>query len=388
MRGAPGDWAFILVAAGSGRRMGGEPKQFRGLGGRPLWSWSARLADELYAGGLIREAVAVFPPGNIPETPPGGACPLKKTEGGATRTESVINGLRATDADFVMIHDAARPFLSVRTCEELIRNTTETRGTVPLLGSVDSLKEVRGEKISVVPREKIFRTQTPQAFKRDTLLAVLEKCAGDASDEASLWLASSRELAAVPGDESNFKITTDFDWRTAVSLVNAESERRVGFGFDVHELVPGRKLILGGVEIDSPLGLLGHSDADIICHAAADALLGAAGETDIGTLFPASDERYKDADSTRILEEVLRLLREKEWRVIWIDVTLSAQVPRIGAFAQTIIDHLSNRFLCYDLKKKWSLKVKSGEYVGSVGRGECMTCHAVATIERAGRLSY
>lgn len=387
MREDPEDWAFILVAAGSGSRAGGGPKQFRELGGRPLWRWGARVAEELYGRGLIREAVAVFPPGNIPETPAGFACPLRKTEGGATRRESAIKGLRATDADFVMIHDAARPFLSVGTCEELIRNTTETRGAIPLLASVDSLKEVRGEKISVVSRDTIFRTQTPQAFKRDILLRVLEERADDASDEASLWLASSREIAAVPGDEGNFKITTDFDWRMALSLVNAAREQRVGFGFDVHELVPGRKLILGGTEIESPLGLLGHSDADIICHAAADALLGAAGERDIGTLFPASDERYKDADSTRILEAVLRLLLEKEWRVVWIDVTLTAQTPKIGPFVETIIDHLSRRFLCYDLERKWSLKVKSGEHVGSVGRGECMTCHAVATIERTSRLS-
>lgn len=381
-----GDWAFVLVAAGSGSRMGGEPKQFRKLGGRPLWTWSARVANELYGRGSIREMVAVFPRDGMPEAPVWLQCPLVKTTGGAVRTESVINGLRATSADFVMIHDAARPFLSFETCEALIGATTDSRGAIPLLGSVDSLKRVRDGTISVVPREDIFRTQTPQAFHRKTLLDILESSADGATDEASLWLDSARELSRVPGDEKNFKITTDFDWQVACSLVGETREQRVGFGYDVHELIPGRRLILGGVEVDSPLGLLGHSDADIVCHAMADALLGAAGEKDIGTLFPASDDRYKDADSTLLLEKVLGLLDEKRWQVVWIDVTLVAQIPRLGATIPIIMGHLSHRFESFDLGEKIGLKVKSGEHVGSVGRGECMTCHTVATIERVGRL--
>ncbi len=381
------DWAFVLVAAGSGSRMGGEPKQFRRLGDRSLWEWSARVAEGLYARGMIREVVAVFPADNIPETPGNLKCPLVRTAGGAARTGSVINGLRATDADYVMIHDAARPFLSTSLCEALIEKTTDSRGAIPLLGSVDSLKRVCGDKISVVPREEILRTQTPQAFHRANLLEVLEGDGAGATDEATLWLDSSRELVGVPGDEKNFKVTTDFDWQIARALVNAAREQRVGFGYDVHELVPGRRLILGGVEIDSPLGLLGHSDADIVCHAMADALLGAAGERDIGTLFPASDETYRDADSTRLLENVLSLLNERAWSVVWCDVTLVAQVPRLGTKVPEIMGHLSRRFGSFDLGGKIGLKVKSGEHVGSVGRGECMTCHAVATIERVSALS-
>jgi len=386
MTKAPDDWAFILVAAGSGSRIGGEPKQFRELGGRPVWTWSARVAASLRERGVIREVVAVFPPGMTPEIPPDLGCALIVAEGGSTRSESVINGLRAASADYVLIHDAARPFLSEDICAELILNTTEHCGAVPLLPSADSLKEFHGERITAIPRDLVFRTQTPQAFKRDVLLGVLEQSEGGASDEAALWLASSRELTRVAGDEQNFKITTNFDWRTARALAEPEWERRVGFGFDVHELVPGRRLILGGVEIDSPLGLLGHSDADIICHAASDALLGAAGEPDIGTLYPAGDERYKDSDSTELLAGVLSLLREKGWRVVWIDVTLAAQVPRMGPWIPEIISNLSRRFLCYDLEGKWNIKVKSGERVGSVGRGECMTAYAAATVERARRL--
>jgi 2-C-methyl-D-erythritol 4-phosphate cytidylyltransferase/2-C-methyl-D-erythritol 2,4-cyclodiphosphate synthase len=246
---------------------------------------------------------------------------------------------------------------------------------------VDSLKGVEGDVISVIPREGVFRTQTPQAFKRKPLLEVLRASVA-ATDEASVWLAASKELASVPGDEKNFKITTDFDWITARSLVDATREIRTGYGYDVHELVPGRKLVLGGLEIASPLGLLGHSDADVLCHAISDALLGAAGRGDIGTLFPASDERYRDIDSTLILERALKIISADRWTPVWVDAVLVAQVPRLGSIMPKVLGNLGRRFTVYKLMNKMNIKVKSGECVGGAGRGECMACHAVATIER------
>jgi 2-C-methyl-D-erythritol 4-phosphate cytidylyltransferase/2-C-methyl-D-erythritol 2,4-cyclodiphosphate synthase len=140
--------------------------------------------------------------------------------------------------------------------------------------------------------------------------------------------------------------------------------------------------VLGGVEIPSPLGLQGHSDADIICHALADALLGACGEGDIGTLFPASDERYKDARSTELLKQVMALLLERGWSVVWADVTLVAQIPRLGREMPGVADFLKAIIKAYCPLSGLSVKVKSGEGVGSVGRAECMTCYAAVTIER------
>jgi 2-C-methyl-D-erythritol 4-phosphate cytidylyltransferase/2-C-methyl-D-erythritol 2,4-cyclodiphosphate synthase len=262
----------------------------------------------------------------------------------------------------------------------LIETVSDETGAIPVLSSVDSLKMIDGS-IKAVPRDKIFRAQTPQAFKRTTLLEILDSCSG-ATDEATLWIGSGRKIICVPGSEKNFKVTTEFDWAIAKSLAEAGKTVKIGMGYDIHELVPGRKLILGGIEFHSELGLLGHSDADIICHAAADALLGASGEGDIGTLFPASDERYRNADSMELLKFVLNILAEKKWSVGNIDVTLVAQIPKIGDKIMKITDNLRKLFIGVFPYAELSVKVKSGEHVGSVGRAECMECFAAAVVER------
>lgn len=390
-------WSFVLVAAGSGSRMGGGkdralPKQFWILGGLPLWLWSARVAESLCLGGDIDELVVVFPQSfmdcdDFKACARGGKnfglkCNVKFTAGGASRADSVKRGLAAASSDFVLVHDAARPFLTDRICLDLIEAADFEKGAVPLLASVDSLKSIQGTSISAMDRASVYRTQTPQAFARERLAEAMESYAGEATDEASAWLFSSLELGRVGGDEANFKITTDYDWRLANSLICGMRESRTGFGYDVHELVPERPLVLGGVPLSSPMGLLGHSDADVICHAISDALLGAAGLGDIGTLFPASDEKYKGADSSLLLEQVLELIHEDGWRIAWLDATLIAQIPRLGDKIAEILDNLKMLFTRNGQQAKLSLKVKSGEHVGSVGRAECMICNAVATIER------
>jgi 2-C-methyl-D-erythritol 4-phosphate cytidylyltransferase/2-C-methyl-D-erythritol 2,4-cyclodiphosphate synthase len=280
-----------------------------------------------------------------------------------------------------MIHDAARPFLPALICERLMETVTEETGAVPLLESHDSLKMVDGE-INIIPREKIFRTQTPQAFKKNAILDVIDSSPCAAADEAALWIRAGKKLASVPGSSANFKITGDFDWLTARSIAESGRIARVGMGYDVHELVPGRKLVLGGLEIDAELGLLGHSDADIVCHAIADALLGAAGEGDIGTMFPASEERHKGADSMELLKTVLGLIAGKGWIVGDVDAVLSAQIPRLGDKIKQIVSNLTQMIRAFSPYAELSVKVKSGEGIGSVGRAECMQCHAVALLEK------
>jgi 2-C-methyl-D-erythritol 4-phosphate cytidylyltransferase/2-C-methyl-D-erythritol 2,4-cyclodiphosphate synthase len=375
-------WSFLLMAAGFGSRLGGAPKQFRTLGDKPMWLWGARAAERLHSRGLIDELVVVFPDGYESERVSNFKCPVKFTSGGMERTDSVLRGLEAASSEYVMIHDAARPFLDIGICEALMEKTSSDRGVVPLLPSIDSLKEIKDGSINAIPRESVFRTQTPQAFGREPLLRTLREAGGAATDEATIWLAASKELAWVPGDEKNFKITNDFDWFIAKSLVNDMHEVRTGFGYDIHELVTGRRLVLGGLEIPSPLGLLGHSDADVLCHAISDALLGASGLGDIGGHFPASDMQYKDIDSTIILEQVLEMLYCAGWSVNWIDIVLIAQVPRLNSVMPQVMNNFGRRFTVYDLMNKMNIKVKSGEYVGSTGRAECMECHVVATIER------
>lgn len=375
-------WTFILAAGGAGSRLGGTPKQFRLLGGRAVWTWSADIAEHLWQKGLIDELVVVMPERYAASSAWAGSCPVKFIAGGSERWESVQNGLAASSGRYVMIHDAARPFLDIHLCERLIESTVRVGAAMPVLQSQDSLKKIiDDDSVSVVKRDTIFRTQTPQCFERQRLCELIRSVSDVPTDEASVWIEAGDQIASVEGSEMAFKITTEFDWMTACALVNGR-ETRTGIGCDVHELVPGRRLVLGGVEIDCALGLLGHSDADVLTHAVSDALLGAAGLGDIGTLFPASDERYKDARSTDLLADVLSRLKHEGWSVVWVDAVLYAQVPRLGQSIPQIRTSLSDVMSSFGLADRISIKVKSGEYVGSVGRAQCMTCSAVATIER------
>lgn len=378
-------WSFLIVAGGSGSRLGGQPKQFRMLGGRPVWRWSALTAEELWRGGLISELVVVVPAERLDEIKAGISfgMPVIVAAGGSTRSESVMNGLKACSGSHVLVHDAARPFISSELCLLLMQEAERCGSAVPLLPATDSLKKISGADVVCVDRSEYYKTQTPQAFEKEPLIAAIEKYGFGGTDEAAAWLAAGHRLGHTPGAEANFKITTQFDWSVAAALASTAEERRVGHGFDVHRLVPGRRLVLAGVEIKGvPLGLLGHSDADLVTHTVMDALLGAAGEPDIGTIFPASDQQWKDADSTILLQKVVSLIRSKGWRIDWVDVTLEAQTPKLGHLVGEFRESLLRWLAEPDGAVNFNIKVKSGEGCGSVGRAECMVCHGVASLSR------
>ncbi|MDO5115698.1 MAG: 2-C-methyl-D-erythritol 2,4-cyclodiphosphate synthase [Synergistaceae bacterium] len=377
-------WSFLIAAGGSGSRLGGVPKQFRRLGGRAVWRWSFDLADSLRDKGKIADIVLVVPSGMEEEiAAEAEGKELIVVPGGLTRAGSVINGLKKCSGSHVLVHDGARPFISEDLCLRLMEAAEREKvGAIPLLPSADSLKRITGAKMECADRSIYFRTQTPQAFRKDELAAALAEKGEGGTDEASVWLAAGRPIVSVEGEEKNFKITTQFDWEMACALTGKDIEKRTGHGYDIHQLAEGRPLIIAGVEVAGEgFGLLGHSDADLVTHTVMDALLGAAGEPDIGTLFPASDEKWRGANSVALLHSVLEMLASKGWRVEWVDVTLNAQRPRLGHLVPLFIENM-NRELGAKGKKLFNMKVKSAEQCGSAGRGECMICHGVATISR------
>ncbi len=381
----PPTWSFLIVAGGSGSRMGGLPKQFRTLGGMPVWKWSAKIANSMYGTSDISELVIVVSDSYADRIAENCAftIPTKCVRGGKTRSESVMNGLKMCSGSHVLVHDAARPFLTKELCLKLMDKCLSVGAAVPLLESSDSLKCVDGETVTCIDRSKIYRTQTPQAFDRLLLLDALNSCDDTPTDDAYAWTLNGNTLGYIIGEENNFKITTRSDWDRAKYIAGGNRMQRTGHGFDIHKLVPNRKLILAGVEIkDSPVGLLGHSDADVICHTVMDAMLGAAGEPDIGTLFPASDIKWKDAVSTELLKYVVSLLHAKAWRIEWVDITLIAQTPRLGNMVESFKISLSKYIAEDDSERNVNIKIKSGEECGSVGRSECIVCHAVATLSK------
>lgn len=384
-------WSFLIAAGGSGSRLGGQPKQFRMLGSRPMWRWSFDVAERLCRAGIVEDIVLVVPDSlknNIAADV--SALGITLVSGGRTRGESIIRGLEQCRGRYVLAHDGARPFVTYGLCRRLVEAVDGMEcGAVPLLPSADSLKTVADEKIGCVDRSLYFRTQTPQAFPTGLLYSVLKSAGGGFTDEASAWSAAGKKLVAVEGEERNFKITTQFDWETACSLSDGYIERRTGHGYDIHQLKEGRKLIIAGVEVESGgFGLFGHSDADIVTHTVMDALLGAAGEPDIGTLFPASETKWSGADSIELLHIVLDLLASKGWRIEWIDVTLNAQRPRLGHMVPAFIEKLNEELTGSGGNRVFNMKVKSAEHCGSPGRGECMICHGVATISRVNVHEY
>ena len=367
--------AFVILAAGKGRRLGGRPKQFRLLGGKPVMGYSLDVAESLKAAGLVSEIVIVLPDGGKWELSV--PADVKIVTGGASRSMSVLAALKVCRAESVLLHDAARPFLSFDLCRRLLAARREDGGVIPLLPEVNALKRMEGDSMSAVDRDGLYITQTPQLFPRRALEELLQASDFSARDEAELWLQSGKVVSSVEGETMNFKITDEGDWQMARRLAEG-GEIRTGLGYDVHPLMPGRKLVLGGVVIPSRLGLDGHSDGDALCHACADAVLSAAGLPDIGTLYPASDEQYQDADSTELLGDVLGRIKAQGWRVHWLSAVVSAQTPRLAPWKEQIVASMEKLLE----GKTFSVTFKSGEAVGSAGRGEAFYVWAAATLRR------
>lgn len=386
-------YSFIIVAGGSGTRLGGIPKQFRKLGNIPVWLWSCKTALKLL-GDTLLDVVLVLPQAYLD------SCiedckklnlNIKCVAGGTERALSVKAGLLAAKGEYALIHDAARPFITTDLILRLINANINHETVIPLLPSSDALKHIENEKLTIIDRSKIYRTQTPQLVNKNMLLELLDKDP-TIRDEAEAMLANGYSVGYVIGDEMNFKITDEFDWLVAEKLTENHITKisRVGYGYDIHRLVKGKKLVLAGLEIPFDMGLLGHSDADLVTHAVCDALLGAAGLPDIGTLFPASDSLYKDINSIKLLRNCIQRVLNDGWSIEWIDSVLTTQVPRLGNLIQKMIDNINNVIIdelsiksnVSHSAKFFNLKVKSGEEAGSVGRGECMICHTVATLTK------
>lgn len=382
--------SFLLAAGGQGKRLGGITKQFRELQKRPLWLWSVMLCEKLFALDAIHECIVVIPLENDPDEfvtiTSMFSVPLKFVKGGITRRNSVLNGLHACNGDKVLIHDAARPFLSTRICRELIESTNPEEGAIPFLRVSDALKEQSESSclLKSINRERYILTQTPQSFYTNQIIDVLEHADENVKDEAEAWINEEKSLNLIQGDPLNFKITYEKDWDMAEYIALSKKELRTGIGYDIHPLIPGRPLILAGIHIpEFPLGLSGHSDADVVAHAVSDSILGAAGLPDIGILFPSDSQKYKDADSMKLLSIVINKVISIGWKIQWIDIVINAQKPVLAPFISQMkntVGSLIPQVTSGQLPV--NIKVKSGEKTGSVGNLECIKCFAVTTLLR------
>ena len=394
--------AAIIAAGGRGVRIGGDrPKQFLDLGDGT--SALERSLAAIAGCALVNEIVIALPSaaGEAEWLPPRHSTPIVCVTGGARRQDSVANALaRVSDAvDLIVIHDAARPFVTAALVERTIRAADEHGAAIAALPVSDTVKQAGpagadGSHLirSTLPRETIFLAQTPQAFRRDVLAhAMTAGIDAIVTDEAMLVERLGFAVHIVEGDPRNIKVTTPDDLQSARSLATAASGAmdarekpapltalRIGTGYDLHRLVPGRPLILGGVHIPFAFGLDGHSDADLVCHAVTDAILGGACAGDIGRLFPDSDPAWKDADSVLLLRRAGDHLRQSGFVVVNVDVTVIAEepklLPHLGAMRANLANALGIEASAI------SIKGKTNEKVDAIGRGEAMACHAVALL--------
>ncbi|MDZ4738018.1 MAG: bifunctional 2-C-methyl-D-erythritol 4-phosphate cytidylyltransferase/2-C-methyl-D-erythritol 2,4-cyclodiphosphate synthase [Rhodospirillaceae bacterium] len=376
--------AALIVAGGRGRRFGGElPKQYRMLAGKPVLRHaidaflSSPLVDRIQV--VIRDSDRAHY-----DAATRGLALLVPVAGGDTRQASVRSGLEALATNppaSVLIHDAARPFLStpmIAGCAAALNSAPGAIVAVPLR---DTLKRgsQNNEIAGTVDRNSLWRAQTPQAFRFADILAAHRRAAGqDLTDDAAVAEASGLATLLVEGSDDNIKITTEDDLARAERLLAAAREYRTGFGYDVHRFAPGNAITLGGVRIPHDCGLDGHSDADVALHALTDAILGAIGAGDIGAHFPPSDMQWKGADSARFLAHAASLVRVRGGSIVHLDLTIVCERPKIGPHREAMVARIAA--IAGLEPGRVSVKATTTEGLGFTGRSEGIAAQAVATV--------
>jgi 2-C-methyl-D-erythritol 4-phosphate cytidylyltransferase/2-C-methyl-D-erythritol 2,4-cyclodiphosphate synthase len=391
----PGDLlvriAALIVAAGRGTRAGTDvPKQYVSIGGRSVL---ARAIAVFSGHGAIGRLQAVIHPDDLDLyelSLPDEACGLAPSvSGGASRQASVRAGLAALAdwaPDLVLIHDAARPFVTSAVIDRVIGALGSFPGAIPGLAVADTLKRADSGGIiaETITRDCLWRAQTPQAFRYADIVDAHEKAAAagrdDFTDDAAIAEWAGLKVALVEGAPDNVKITTAADVEEARRKLEAPMtlEPRIGTGFDVHRFAEGSSVWLCGVEIPHTYRLEGHSDADVGLHALTDALLGTIGDGDIGKHFPPSDPKWKGAASHLFLADAARRVRERGGRIVNVDVTFLAEAPKIGPHRPAMQARVAE--ILAITPDRVGIKATTMEELGSIGRREGIVAMASALV--------
>ena len=382
----------IVVAAGRGTRAGdGLPKQYRRVGGEPVLRRSLRALAQADIVDAVQPVIGADDGDLFSDLAPLPAKVLRPVVGGADRQASVLAGLEAIvdrSPHFVMVHDAARPFVPPEVIRRVRERLDDSDVVVPVIGVTDTLRERTGtdQAGSVVPRERLLAMQTPQGFAFERILAAHRAAASRTerfTDDAAVAAAAGMTIATVDGSRENAKLTSAediaaADERLLARRILALSDVRTGTGYDVHRFGPGDHVVLGGIAIPHTAALAGHSDADVILHALTDAILGALAEGDIGAHFPPSDPQWRGAASDVFLRDAVQRVHARGGRVAHLDATLIGEAPRIGPHR----DHIRARIaeIAGIAAGRVGLKATTNERLGFIGREEGLAAMATATV--------
>jgi 2-C-methyl-D-erythritol 4-phosphate cytidylyltransferase/2-C-methyl-D-erythritol 2,4-cyclodiphosphate synthase len=375
----------VIVAGGNGQRAGSGPaKQWRDLAGRPVLRWSV---EAFIAAGAL-DIVVVTPADHQAQVDRAlvGLAGWRTTTGGSTRALSVQAGLKAlgdiAGETAVLVHDAARPFVGPNHIASLLAALGEADGALPALAVSDTLKREAGGGLQTTPRDGLWRAQTPQAFRLETLRAAYAAWpaqAGEPTDDAGVVERAGGRVVRVDGDARLMKLTYPEDFEMAERLAAPSSITRIGQGFDAHRFGPGDTVTLCGVKIAHTHGLVGHSDADAGLHALTDALLGAAGAGDIGDHFPPTDPKWKGADSGVFLRHAAELITAGGGAIVNVDVTLICERPKVKPHREAMRARIAE-LLGLPLDRV-SVKATTTEQMGFTGREEGLAAQAVASVQ-------
>jgi 2-C-methyl-D-erythritol 4-phosphate cytidylyltransferase/2-C-methyl-D-erythritol 2,4-cyclodiphosphate synthase len=380
--------AAVVVAAGRGFRAGGEgPKQYREIGGEPVIRSSLKgLAGHP---GIAMVQPVIHPDDTaLFRAAAAGLDVLDPVFGGATRQASVRAGLeqlRPRRPDLVLVHDAARPFVSVALISRGIAAASACGAAIPALAIADTVKTVdpSGAVTGTIERAQLRLVQTPQAFAFATLLEAHQRArtAGreDFTDDAALAEWAGIKVGTFEGEAANVKLTTADDFvRAGLAELAALTDVRTGFGYDVHAFGAGDHVTLGGVRIAHMQGLSGHSDADVVLHALVDAILGALADGDIGVHFPPSDPQWRGASSDRFLAFAVERVRARKGRIAHLDVNVVCEAPRIGPHRDAMRTRIAE--IAGIDPTRVAVKATTSEKLGFIGRSEGMAAFATATV--------
>lgn len=393
--------AAVIAAGGTGTRMGSPvPKQFLEIAGKPLLLHTLETISSLEE---VIQIVVALPEDHISTANEilqkhAFRADVLCVPGGLNRQESVLRGVGHVrpDADVIMVHDAVRALCDRETMARVLKAAWEKGAAVPGLPASETIQRVsrRGRILATPPREELYAIQTPQAFHAAVLKSALDQARRDGyvgTDESSVVRRAGYKVFVVEGSPDNIKITRPLDLTVAETVVSrrlgktggiemAESKLRVGQGIDYHRLAPGRRLILGGVEIPFDKGLEGHSDADALSHAVCDALLGAAGLGDIGQHFPDHDPAHRGRSSLEFLREVRAKIADAGWAIRNVDATLLAEQPKLAPYMPRMRQNIAES-LGVDVADI-SVKATTTEGMNAEGRGEGISAQAVALLTR------
>jgi 2-C-methyl-D-erythritol 4-phosphate cytidylyltransferase/2-C-methyl-D-erythritol 2,4-cyclodiphosphate synthase len=386
----PGAVHVLIVAAGRGVRAGdGPPKQYRWLAGLPVLTRTlqaflaspavSRIAVVIHPddAALYRAAVARLDDARLSAPIPGGP----------SRSASVRLGLaalHAADDDLVLIHDAARPFVTPALIASAIEHGAASGACIPTLPVTDTIKRVDedGHVVETVPRAPLRSVQTPQAFRHGRIMAAHRAADAvgrdDFTDDAALLEWRGEAVLAIAGDAANIKLTLPEDFAMAEQRLMGATETRTGTGYDVHAFGPGDHVWIGGVRIPHDHGVVAHSDGDVALHALCDALFGALADGDIGVHFPPSDPQWRGASSDRFLDFACQRLAARGGRIVHLDVSLVCEAPRIGPHREMIRERIAA--IAGISADRVGLKATTSERLGFTGRREGLAALATATI--------